>query len=737
MKVIPKKILGVVLSASMVFSAAPVCFGSAAVYAASPVTLAESVPSGLQADCTFPDWAGYVDDTLLMNNRYSFKAYKGQGVLYIKCTDLSSTRFFVNGKQIDISAACKNSGKTYKVDISAYTVNGSNTLQINDYAPATGKIEVKIPYPEVIAGTAQSVGMDTDELNLIDTIISNDVKYGFTSAQLAIIKNGVLVKNTAYGTVNAYNQNGTRKTDSAKVTTDTLYDLASNTKMYATNYAMQKLVSEGKVSINDKVTKYFPEFQDGANDAIKGKADLTLKEIMEHQAGFPADPQYFNDHFDQAAQKSDPNVDNILYSQDKKTTIQRIMNTPLIYQPGTQTKYSDVDYMLLGLIVEKVTGQNLDQYVENTIYKPMGLTHIMYNPLQKGFGVQNCAATELNGNTRDGAVSFKNVRTNTLQGQVHDEKAYYCMNGVSGHAGLFADAGDLAKLCQVMLNGGGYGGNKFFDKNTIAEFTKRKDALPTWGLGWWREGSYGRPWYFGVESSDDTIGHQGWTGTLTMIDPKNDLVMVLLTNKINSPLIDNKSNANDFVGNKFTTATLGTIPDLIYQSINHASETAVNANVSEMVSEKMKLYRAHADKYDGKTILQAAYSLVDTAVTRAEQKKTTETRDYAKKAISQLDTSIADASVVAEFQKRLGAVKTYSSDTTSNITVKGSYTFKITSKNGKAPVFTLGTSNVFKYSLVKKSGSDYYFKITVTAKKGTRAGIYVNGEGRLLIATVG
>jgi hypothetical protein len=124
-------------------------------------------------------------------------------------------------------------------------------------------------------------------------------------------------------------------------------------------------------------------------------------------------------------------------------------------------------------------------------------------------------------------------------------------------------------------------------------------------------------------------------------------------------------------------------------------------------------------------------------VTRAEQKKTTETRDYAKKAISQLDTSIADASVVAEFQKRLGAVKTYSSDTTSNITVKGSYTFKITSKNGKAPVFTLGTSNVFKYSLVKKSGSDYYFKITVTAKKGTRAGIYVNGEGRLLIATVG
>ena len=739
MKSVTKKFLGILLSAGILLSSAPLGLATVNVQAAaSAVTPAGSVPSGLQADCTFPDWAGYVDDTLLMNNRYSFKAYKGQGELYIKCTGVSSATFFVNGKQIDISQACSNSGKTYRADISAYTVNGNNTVQINSIAPSTGKIEVKIPYPTATTGSVSSVGMDQDKLDLIDTIINNDVKYGFTSAQLAIIKDGKMVKNTAYGTVNAYNQNGTKKNDSAKVTTNTLYDLASNTKMYATNYALQKLVSEGLVNVNDKVTKYYPQFKDPDDAAIKGKADLTLKEIMEHQAGFTADPRYFNEHFDQKTGQVSDTATNSLYSQDKKSTLDAIMRTPLTYVPGTKTQYSDVDYMLLGLIVEKVTGQNLDQYVENNIYKPMGLTHILFNPLQKGFTANDCAATELNGNTRDGAVSFKNVRKYTLQGQVHDEKAYYCMGGVSGHAGLFSTAGDLAKLCQVMINGGGYGGSKFFDKNTISEFTKRKDALATWGLGWWREADKGRAWYFGVESPDDTIGHQGWTGTLTMIDQKNDLVMVLLTNKINSPVIDNKANPNDFLGNKFTTSTLGTIPDLIYQSIDHASDASVDANVYEMVSEKMKLYNAHANKYDGKAILQAAYSLADTAVTRAEQKRTSSTYQYAKKALALFDTKTADASTLNSLKKRLEKVATYKCDTGCNFSVRqnGTYVFKITSQDGKAPKFVLGTSGVFSSRLVKTSGNDYYYQITATGKKGSCTGVYINGDSRLLAVSV-
>lgn len=99
-----------------------------------------------------------------------------------------------------------------------------------------------------------------------------------------------------------------------------------------------------------------------------------------------------------------------------------IKRTPLEYQPGSKHIYSDVDYMLLGFIVESVTGQPLDRYVEESIYRPLGLTHTVFNPLLKGFKPQQIAATELNGNTRDGVIHFPNIRTSTLWGQVHDEK---------------------------------------------------------------------------------------------------------------------------------------------------------------------------------------------------------------------------------------------------------------------------------------------------------------------------
>ncbi|MGV2686041.1 serine hydrolase, partial [Clostridium perfringens] len=166
-------------------------------------------------------------------------------------------------------------GTTFEVDYSQVAKNGRNTIQVTNIEPKNiaikNGISVKIPYPEVMEGNAESVGMNQSTLDLIDTMINNDVKYGFTSAQLAVIKDGVMVKNSAYGNVNSYNQDGTPKTDSAKVTTETLYDLASNTKMYATNYAIQKLVSDGRINITDKITKYFPNFADGANDPIKGK----------------------------------------------------------------------------------------------------------------------------------------------------------------------------------------------------------------------------------------------------------------------------------------------------------------------------------------------------------------------------------------------------------------------------------------------------------------------------------
>lgn len=161
--------------------------------------------------------------------------------------------------------------------------------------------------------------------------------------------------------------------------------------------------------------------------------------------------------------------------------------------------------MVLGLVVEKATGLDLNTYLARTFWRPLGLNRITYNPLKADFRVDDCAATELKGNTRDGFFSFPGFRTETLQGTAHDEKAYYSMMGVSGHAGLFASATDLAKIASIKLTGG-YGSHRFFSLDVLEAFTAPKaEDSATWGLGWWREADQGRPWYFGTTSFRATI----------------------------------------------------------------------------------------------------------------------------------------------------------------------------------------------------------------------------------------
>lgn len=254
-------------------------------------------------------------------------------------------------------------------------------------------------------------------------------------------------------------------------TTKTMYDPASNTKKHVTNFVLQKLVCEGRINVNDLVSKYSPGFSDAPGDKIKGKDTLRITDILHHIAGFPADPQYPN-------QK----VAGELFSQDKDTTLEMIKKTLLEYQPDTKHIYSNFYYMFLGFIIESVTAMPLDRYVENNIYKPLGLKHTVFNPLVKGFTQQQIAATELNGNTRDGVISFPDIRTSTIWGQVHDEKAWYSMGGVSGRAGLFSDTSDMAVLMQVMLNGGGYGNVKLFDKEPSGYLlaVRQKTLRLTW-----------------------------------------------------------------------------------------------------------------------------------------------------------------------------------------------------------------------------------------------------------------
>ncbi|MBQ7583062.1 MAG: penicillin binding protein PBP4B [Lachnospiraceae bacterium] len=443
-----------------------------------------------------------------------------------------------------------------------------------------------IPGPERIS--PEEAGIHDECIALIDRIIKNDVANGFPGAQLAVMRDGKLVYENAWGRINAYNPDGTINTDSPAATTDTLYDLASVTKVFGVNYALQRLVTEGRISLDDSVSDYLGErfYEDVIDiDYIKGeeadletqkewKKALTLRNLITHKGGFPADPHYCHRDYDAARQEYDEEAVNPLFAgngadeETKEAVIAAMCRTPLLYAPGTGTLYSDVNFMILGVVVEQVTGKDLDTYLKETFCSPMGLRHLTYEPLKHGFGPSDCAATELNGNTREGAVYFDGIRTYTLQGEVHDENAYYCMAGVSGHAGLFGSASDLARLADVMLTGK-HGDTEFFSEEVIEMFTAPESATNRqWGLGWWRQGNMRRTKYFGTKAGESTFGHQGWTGTLIMIDPEKKLVIAYLTNKINTPLVDSKKNANKFRGSTYTSASLGFVPDIIYTGLD-------------------------------------------------------------------------------------------------------------------------------------------------------------------------
>lgn len=639
------------------------------------VSQLSGLPGGQwQAQPVFPAWAGYVDDTLALNSMFTFQHYSGQGTLYVAPeAGVASFALFVNNKPINTAQMA--GGGVYAVDISGCTLNGDNTIQVSAVQPAGKTVQVSIPYPVVIEGTPEQVGLDRDVLEALEQLIQSDVDNGFPSAQMAVVKNGRLVYQNAWGRVNAYLPDGTPNTASPAVTNDTLYDLASNSKMYTANYALQLLVTQGKIDLDSRIVDLLGQsfvddtiditFSGYENPGLKvnkqWKSELTLRDILRHQAGFPADPQYHNDAFDQHTQKPAAGVANPLFSgwdgtpATRQATLKAIFKTPLMYKPGTKTVYSDVDYMLLAFVIESVTGQPLDQYLEQNFWAPMGLDHITYNPLLNGFAPNDCAATELNGNTRDGAVHFTGVRTATIQGQVHDEKAFYAMGGISGHAGLFSNAADLAKLASVMLTGG-YGQQKFFSRNVIDTFTApKKENAANWGLGWWREADDGRCWYFGTQSSSGTIGHQGWTGTLTLIDPVENLVVVYLTNKINSPVTNKAANPNKFNGNWYTSSTLGFVAQILYQGLSNRAgnpNAALSALLADMAAGKFQLVAKAGATSPDHPIVRAGYALVETLFDHAKATHSAADRANAKAALALLDPN-RDAAELDKLNRQL------------------------------------------------------------------------------------
>lgn len=481
-----------------------------------------------------------------VNNRGTFKAYKGRGQLLLQNESALSADIYINNKKLALDTLQKNT--EYAFNLGQYTHNGVNTFKVDNIQPADGSLTLRFAFATLNSSAAKTI-----DFSAVDKLIEKDVSAGFPGAVLAIVKAGKILKLTAYGDAKQYQQNDLMLLRPEPMQTNTLFDLASNTKIFATNFALMKLVSEGRLNINNRVSDYLTEYQGD------GRELRQVKDLLTHKAGYPP---VFDFH------RKDTRYGEAFFSQASDTTKQLLLTSvPLASEPSAQHVYSDIDYMILGVLIERISGQPLDEYLEQHIYAPLKLNNTLFNPLKKGFNRQQFAATELSGNTRDGRIHFDNIRTNVLQGQVHDERAFYSLDGVAGHAGLFSNAPDLAVLCQVLLNKGGYGDKQIFNASSLAQFLTPQSTDETYGLGFRLAGNnQARRWHFGPYASPQAYGHTGWTGTVTVIDPAYDLAIVLLTNARHSP-IKGSEKRYQFVGKNFETAQYGSIVSLIYEAL--------------------------------------------------------------------------------------------------------------------------------------------------------------------------
>jgi len=310
----------------------------------------------------------------------------------------------------------------------------------------------------------------------------------FPGAQIAIVENNKLIASRGFG-------NQTYDPSSSTITPETMYDLASVTKVAATTLAAMKLFEQKLIRLDIPVGSYLPQFHGGLKDSV------TLRHLLTHSAGIRAWDSLWE------------------HARDRAEALKYIYNLPLEYPPGDSMVYSDLGMIMVGEILQVVTGKPIDQLAQELIIKPLGLKSIMYNPPRELW--DSMAPTEIGGDLNRGLI----------HGAVHDENTFF-LGGVSSHAGLFSTATDLAIMAQMLLNQGIYRHQRFFSPQTIHEWT-RSQNMPIGSdraLGWDTPSLKGSS--AGDYFSPGSYGHLGFTGTSVWIDPVRKIAVVLLTNRV-------------------------------------------------------------------------------------------------------------------------------------------------------------------------------------------------------------
>ncbi len=381
---------------------------------------------------------------------------------------------------------------------------------------STVPIRLKYTVPE-------ELGINSSDLKGIDNIAEEAIRQRATpSAVVLIAKDGKVIFNKAYGTRTYIDRTPTRISD--------IYDLASVTKISATTMAVMRLFEQDKLKLDTNVGAYIPRARN------TNKKDISVRDVMLHQAGFiPFIPFFRNlsetDHSRDSSGVYPVKVaDNYYLRKDyfKQVMWPLMLNSTLSNQG--KYVYSDLSMYFMKDMVERQSGMPMGSYVMDQFYKPLGMSRAGFNPRLR-FPKEEIIPTE----------DDKEFRKTLLEGYVHDQGAAM-VGGVSGHAGLFSSANDLAILYQMILNGGTYGGTRYFKPETINMFTAKQSAISRRGLGFDRWDEDSTKGYPSRLASPLTFGHTGYTGTCVWVDPQFNLIYVFLSNRVNpgvsSKLID-------------------------------------------------------------------------------------------------------------------------------------------------------------------------------------------------------
>lgn len=356
----------------------------------------------------------------------------------------------------------------------------------------------------ITAQVALGQAVSLERLAQMDAVIEGEIaNKRLPGAVVLVSRKGRVVWRKSYGS---------RALEPARepMTPDTIFDVASLTKVVATATSIMILVERGKLRLSDPVSLYIPELKG------EGRERITIEQLLTHISGYAPD-------FDLRERWTG-------YDE----AIKRLIKEPLRNPPGTRFTYSDIGFIALGEVVARVGQMPLDQFAEKNIFRPLGMTSTGFRP--SASLESRIAPTE----KRRGQMSYlgdtaANVGTEGdvwLRGQVHDPTSYR-MNGVAGHAGLFSTANDLAIYCQMILNGGSYGGVRVLSPLTVAQMTRPRivsSSGNTRGLGWDINTSYStnRGELFPLGS----FGHTGFTGTSIWIDPASEMFVVFLSNRV-------------------------------------------------------------------------------------------------------------------------------------------------------------------------------------------------------------